>query len=83
MFKLELLSNLDQNVHEMSIVNAATSSAYRITHEKYLNLLFKCSFEDWLIEHLELEDADATFISNSLELWSEYIINNKRENIYD
>ena len=82
MFELKLYSNLDRDTHEFTICNTATDAAYRISHNKYVQLVFRNQFVDWLIEHLELDDADATFISQSLELWSNYIINNTRENEY-
>ena len=82
MFKLKLSSNLEQGVHRASITNTSTDTSYSISHDKYLKLSFEDSFDSWMVEHLELDDADAEVISGMLELWSNYIINNSWENEY-
>ena len=84
MFKLKLSSDLEQGVHRASITNTSTDTTYSISHDKYLKLTFEDSFEDWMVEHLELDDADAEAVASMLDIWSDYIINNtmKMENEY-
>lgn len=83
MFTFEVGSDLEREYYYATITNTFNKCTYRVDYGIYSQLIYTGGFANVLTHILGLPDEDAEVIEKMLNTWSEYIINNKRENIYD